>query len=380
MSKSFLLLFFKKEVLPFLRLKAFLFDRSLPLTGGVAQSFLHLGRHSDPTRISWHAVACQRTIADGDAEFAAAGIMPHSIGDRGYARPAWALRQLLRRHRPDVILCCSLKPYLLARIAACGLHTRVVFWHVAITDILDGALRSSLYRILARNADVLANSHATAEAVGFAGHRGRTRVVHLGVPDATAAPLAARPAPPGMAGDARIIAYTANFVAYKKHDILLDAFAILAPEYADLHLLLIGAGPAGVALKARAGALPSGRVHFAGARSDVRELLATIEIYAHPAVGEGFGIAVVEAMLAGLPVVAANAGALPELIDDMRTGLLCAPDDAADLAACLRRLLDDPDLRSALGRAARETARSRFTPEAYAACLTGVVAEFAAPP
>jgi glycosyltransferase involved in cell wall biosynthesis len=253
----------------------------------------------------------------------------------------------------------------------------VVFWHVAITDILDGSVRRQLYRWLARDADVVANSRATADSVAFTAHRGRTRVLYLGVPDQAAAPRDERQSRLGISPQAQIIAYTANFVAYKQHEILLDAFALLAPRYPALHLVFIGVGPRRDAMARVAESLPHDRVHFAGARDDVRALLGTIDIYAHPAVGEGFGIAVVEAMLAGLPIVAARAGALPELIDAGRTGLLCAPADPADLAACLRRLLDDPALCASLGSAARAEALARFAPEIYAASLTGILAQFA---
>jgi glycosyltransferase involved in cell wall biosynthesis len=365
-------------------LSVWLFDRALPLTGGVAHSFLHLGRHSDRTRIVLHALACQRTDDDNDTAFADAGITPHLIGDRGYIAPALALRRLLQRHPPHIILCCSLKPYLLARAAAFGLPTRAIFWHVAITDILDGKLRTGLYRLLVRNDDVLANSHATADAHAFPGHRGRTRVVYLGVSDyenAAPAPRSARQALFGIAPSATVIAYTAGFVEYKKHIVLLDAFAILAPRFPTLHLVLIGVGPLRKKLMARATAATHGdRIHFVGARSDVRALLGVVDIYAHPAVGEGFGLAVVEAMLAGLPVVAARAGALPEIIDGTSNGLLCAPNDSADLAANLERLLDNTELRQSLGSTARATALARFAPDNYAAAMTGALEAFCSGP
>ena len=359
---------------------AFLFDRSLPLTGGVAHSFLHFGKYRDPTALSLHAIACQGIPPDSETAFTAAQMTAHDIGDESYFLPALRLRRLLKRHRPDVVLCCSLKPYLLARLAALCLKTHVIFWHVAITDILDGHLRTALYRLLTRRNDIIANSEATARAVAFQAHRGRTHIVPLGVPDwseadrTAPAPRAERPALLGISADALVIAYTASFVAYKRHDILLAAFALLAPEYPHLHLVLIGIGPLRQTIETRAASLPQGRVHFAGARGDARKLLGAIDIYAHPAVGEGFGLAVVEAMLAECPVAAARAGALPELIDDTATGLLCAPADATALAAALRLLLNDAALRTQLGRAARKTALTRFSPQRYAADMTAAIA------
>jgi glycosyltransferase involved in cell wall biosynthesis len=356
--------------------RIFLFDRSLPLTGGVAHSFLIFGRHRDPARIAVHAVSCQGIEACFAESCAAAGMMAHDIGDGGYLSPGLALRRLLLRFKQDLILCCSLKPYMLAIAAAFGLSTRVVFWHVAITDILDGWLRTRLYRWLARDRDILANSRATEAAGSYASHRGRSRVAYLGVEDA---PPAAPPAVPGIPAGACVIAYTASFVEYKKHAVLIEAFAHIAAAYPDAHLLLIGVGPGQkTSMLKAAGTGQGARIHFLGARNDVRSLLGAVDIYVHPAVGEGFGLAVVEAMLAGLPVVAARAGALPEIIDGSGNGLLCAPDNPADLAACITRLVDDGALRAALGAAARQSALARFSPGAYVACLMRVIEELKA--
>jgi glycosyltransferase involved in cell wall biosynthesis len=250
-----------------------------------------------------------------------------------------------------------------------------VFWHVAITDILDGRLRRLTYRWLARNRDVLANSQATMAATSYGWHRGRSRVVYLGVEDLPPAtpPVAAVPR------GARIVVYTASFVPFKQHTILLEAFGQIAAERNDVHLLLIGVGSLQPALVRRAHATGhAARIHFLGARADVRALLRLADIYAHPAVGEGFGLAVVEAMLAGLPIVAARAGALPELVDGVSNGLLCAPADARDLAACLLQLLDDAALRKSLGEAARETALSRFAPKLYADEMTNAIEAYRA--
>ena len=96
---------------------------------------------------------------------------------------------------------------------------------------------------------------------------------------------------------------------------------------------------------------------------------AVMAAWAHAAVGvvpstvpEGFGLVAVEAMASGVPVVASKFGGLAELVKDGETGLLVPPGDAAALARALQRLLDDDDLRGALGRGARERARE-FTSE-----------------
>jgi glycosyltransferase involved in cell wall biosynthesis len=105
------------------------------------------------------------------------------------------------------------------------------------------------------------------------------------------------------------------------------------------------------------------RIRFHGRRNDedVADLLAAADIYASPSLGEGFGLAVLEAMERGLPVVATEAGALSELIENERTGLLVPPRDPAALAAALRRTMVDPELRKRLGQSAREAVQGRFS-------------------
>jgi glycosyltransferase involved in cell wall biosynthesis len=105
------------------------------------------------------------------------------------------------------------------------------------------------------------------------------------------------------------------------------------------------------------------RIRFHGRvdDDDVVDLLNGADIYVSPSLGEGFGLAVLEAMEAGLPIVTSRAGALPELIAHEQTGLLVPPADTSALAAALLRLLLDPQLRQDLGRAAALAVEGRYT-------------------
>jgi glycosyltransferase involved in cell wall biosynthesis len=121
----------------------------------------------------------------------------------------------------------------------------------------------------------------------------------------------------------------------------------------------------------------AGRVRFLGQRDDLPDLLAAADIYCQPNEGpEPFGLSVVEAMAAGLPIVASSAGATPEIVD-RDSGILVPLADDDALAGALSRLVGDRDLRRAMGEAARRSAR-RFTdlPESMAAlasCLSNVI-------
>jgi glycosyltransferase involved in cell wall biosynthesis len=106
------------------------------------------------------------------------------------------------------------------------------------------------------------------------------------------------------------------------------------------------------------------RVVFAGARDDAGPLLAEIDVLALPSWTEGLPLVVLEAMAYRKPVVATPVGGTPEVVVDGETGLLVPPRDPGALAAALRRLLDDPDLRAKMGAAGFERVRARFSAEA----------------
>ena len=101
-------------------------------------------------------------------------------------------------------------------------------------------------------------------------------------------------------------------------------------------------------------------VQFLGTRRDVPQLLAAMDVFAFPSHFEGLPGAVVEAMAAGLPVVATPVDGTAELLEAYRTGLFVRPKAPAELAWALTRLLDDPELREALGTAAQREAEAAF--------------------
>jgi len=139
----------------------------------------------------------------------------------------------------------------------------------------------------------------------------------------------------------------------------LDSYRVLAAALAPLtglpwELLVIGDGPARP--EVAAALAPFGqRIRFAGAVAPeaVPGLLATADLLAWPAIGEAFGMALLEAQAAGLPVVAGASGGVASLIDDGVTGLLAPPGDVGALSRHIAALLGDPSRRRAMGAAAR---------------------------
>jgi glycosyltransferase involved in cell wall biosynthesis len=105
----------------------------------------------------------------------------------------------------------------------------------------------------------------------------------------------------------------------------------------------------------------AGEVHFLGSRQDVPDLLNAMDIFVLPSYSEGVSLALLEAMAAGLPVIATAVGGLPEVVTDGQTGLLIPPRDAVALAGALERLLAAPALAQHLGANARDYVREHYS-------------------
>jgi glycosyltransferase involved in cell wall biosynthesis len=163
--------------------------------------------------------------------------------------------------------------------------------------------------------------------------------------------------PDDVPRDARVILSTSRLTAQKGIDVAVRALAQL-PE--DTVLVVLGEGPERQALEQLARDLDvSRRVFLLGRVPDVAAWLRRATVYVQPARWEGFGLGVLEAMHAALPVVATRVSSLPELVADGGTGLLAPPDDPAALASAIGDALTRPEL----GAAGLARARSEFSVE-----------------
>ncbi|HEY8518680.1 MAG TPA: glycosyltransferase family 4 protein [Gammaproteobacteria bacterium] len=165
-----------------------------------------------------------------------------------------------------------------------------------------------------------------------------------------------------LEADAFVVGVVAQLIGRKGHATLLAALPGLVRRHPRLRVLCFGRGPLARALAARierAGLAQ--HVRLAGFADDLPDLVAGFDALVHPAEREGLGVAVLEAMSAGVPVVAAAAGGLVDVVEDGMSGLLFPPGDAAALGAALGRLVEDPALRARLGSRGRERVARRFT-------------------
>lgn len=163
-----------------------------------------------------------------------------------------------------------------------------------------------------------------------------------------------------------------RFDRQKNQALLLRASAALIADGLPLQLLLVGANTLDNAddyeaeLHALADELGIAHaVHFRPFQEDVRDAYAALDIFVLTSNAETYGMVTIEAMAAGLPVIATRSGGTPELVRDKQDGLLFEPDNAKDLQNALRLLLDFPELRRRFGAAGAQNAAERFSHREY---------------
>ncbi len=164
----------------------------------------------------------------------------------------------------------------------------------------------------------------------------------------------------GISADAWVMGTVGRLVPEKDQATLISSAAALLGE--RCRLLLVGDGPEAGRLRALAGALPEGRfVHFLGARSDVPDLLAAMDVFALPSLTEGLPLVVLEAMAAALPVVCTPVGGLPEVVHPGVCGQLFPVGDVAALRALLEALRSDRDAAQTMGERGRDLVRATYS-------------------
>ncbi len=198
----------------------------------------------------------------------------------------------------------------------------------------------------------------------------RVHVARYGVP--------VPPAPARRHGDGPLrILGVGRLVGVKGHVVLLEALRLLADQGVDAEADVVGGGPLQEELERRARALGLGeRVRWHGAlgHDAVAALYAQADVFCLPSFAEGLPVVVLEAMAAGLPVVASRITGIPEAITDAEDGLLVTPARPDLLAEALARLARDPELRARLGGAARRRIEAELTEEAGAEAIHAALA------
>jgi glycosyltransferase involved in cell wall biosynthesis len=167
----------------------------------------------------------------------------------------------------------------------------------------------------------------------------------------------------GLTTDAIVAVTLGRFVEQKGHRHLIEALAQIKDQIANLQLLWCGDGPLRSELESLAVMHGVGeRIVFAGMLDDVTDALNCADLMIHPSIEEPFGIAVLEGMRAGLPVIASNVGGIPEVLGD--TGNLVEPQNPASLATAMQSMMADRDQWKTIGAVARSRFEQQFSLEA----------------
>ncbi len=270
------------------------------------------------------------------------------------------LRALVAGH--DVVHFHTARAHALAPFCR-GRGARLV-----VTRRMDYVPRGGVYArwLYNRAVDaVIAISEGVRTALLRAGVRAdRIRVVPSGI-DVTAvdAPPGARAAVRAawhVEADDVLVLVLGALERRKGHAVLLDAARRLASQRPALRYVFAGDGSERAALAGAAHELGD-RVVFAGFRQDVGACLAAADVVALPSLHEGLGVAALEAMAAGRPVVASRVGGLAEVVVDGETGLFAEPGEPESLATALATLASDRDLRARLGEGGRRRVLARYT-------------------
>ena len=300
-----------------------------------------------PDRLELRIVALGRPLAlRGSGSSTSIPITWHS--------PA-SLRRTLAREACDVLhVMAPYSPTLSGRLLVRSRALHVLTFLVAIEPGRYRALLSMLARLQWRSLGTIARRIAiseAAEATGRALYGGTYRMIPCGVETSRFVPLHDRP--PAPAVEATILC-VGRLEQRKGVAHLLRAFALLAPTYRQLRLVIGGDGPERRALEQLAASLGvNERVSFLGyvAPAQLPRVLAAADIFCAPATyAESFGIVLIEAMASGLPIVAAANAGYAGLLAAHPGNLLAPPGDHRAMAGALAALLDAPTYRRRLGQ------------------------------
>ena len=295
----------------------------------------------------------------------------------------------VRRHRASVIQTHLLRSLDFLALTLRGRSgAEVVLWtvHNALLDLRADQLPGSrlmlrpkraahrgLYRLGARTVDAfIAVSADVGEAVreAYRPPARRLAVIPNGVDvDRYGGEVdrSAVRAELGIADDAPVAIVVAKLMQQKGHSVLLDALPAVLARVPRLQVVLVGDGELRPELEAQANRMGLGSaVHFIGNRSDIPVLLGASDLFVLPSRWEGLPMALLEAMAAGLPLVASSVSGTREVVEHGTSGLLVPPEDGAALADAMLAVLSDPRATATMGRAARARVEACYSARAQA--------------
>ena len=352
--------------------------------GGPARHVALLNAGMDPNRFtSWLVTGTENPDEGSLRDYARARgveplVIPEILGQASLGlHDVIALCKLvgvIRRIRPHVVHTHTAKAGFLGRLAARITRVPIVV-HTYHGHVLSGyfsqrktKLLTMMERGLARFSDrlVAVSDQVRDDLVSFGvAPSGHFSVVPLGLDLApmfsAGSQRGALRTELGVASDVPLIGIVGRLFPIKNHALFLETAACLTRKHPDARFVVVGDGVLRPELEERAGRPDlKGHVFFTGWRFDLPAVYADLDVLVVSSRNEGTPVSAIEAMAAGCPVVATRVGGLPDLIDDGRTGILVAPDDATALSEAIFGVLTDQKRTSSLCEAARAGVERRF--------------------
>ena len=318
-------------------------------------------------------VACLFDPGPVADEIRAAGVPVVDLGMRNKVdvRAAFRLYALLHSRRIQILHAHMFHANLLAALVGRAARTPVVLATRQTVNI-GGTVREWINRLTIALCDAMVTVsrqvHEVQRRMPWI-DPAKLVVIPNGVPIEAAPSYSAASAQAlrrewGIDTDGMVAGTVARLGAEKGHTFLLEAVAKVQNCLPQAKFLFVGDGPMRPQLEDRARILGvADSIIFAGLRHDIPTILSLFDLFVLPSLWEGLPMAVLEAMAAGLPVVATAVGGTPEVVLDGITGLLVPPRDPQALAEGILRLLRDPDLRQRMGGAGRERVAAHFSVE-----------------
>jgi glycosyltransferase involved in cell wall biosynthesis len=323
------------------------------------------------------SVCCLDAPGEWASELTSLGVSVHALRrDPGF-HPSLGLQiaQFARANKDaapgatTVLHCHQYSPFVYGQIASwsrLGALRMVFTEHGRLNEAPPSRKQRLVNPWLARAGQLYAVSHELRDYMVTAGFpSNRLGVIYNGIdpgPEPTPEARDAARRLLNLPADRFVLGSVARMDPVKNFPAMLRAFARFHGQMPHSTLVLVGGGPEFERLKALTRELGvAGAVLFTGSRNDARSLLPAFDVYVNSSVTEGLSVTILEAMAAGLPVIATNVGGTPEVVEDNRTGLLVPPKQEEALAAAFTRLEEDTALAYTLGRTGRRLMLQRFT-------------------
>ncbi|MDQ3388056.1 MAG: glycosyltransferase family 4 protein [Gemmatimonadota bacterium] len=374
-------------------MKRILFVDHTPFVGGAELVLAEHIRHLDRSRFT-PMIACTPTVPFLLELYRSVGAevhltpFPRLRGKSPLTLPrlmhaAWRLRALVRREGIDLVVSNTARAAYISSLALAGTRVPLIWW---VRDFLYGQRWFQLLWRVPRR--IVCVSHAIRDYYGGTGD-GRFSVVYVGssiyrqIGELTEVRVQAERARWGIEPDELLVGFMGRLVAEKGVEDVVEAIAEVHRRHPHVKLLVVGTGgnqEGDVEKKVRRAVDEGGMsfVTFVGYQAEEALYYSMFDIFVLATrTGEAFATSVVQAMMAGKPVVATATGGTPEIVRDHDTGLLIPPGSPREMAEALKALVEDRELASRLAQAGRDYALGNNREEqttAQAELLYGEVA------